>query len=1017
VPRIYSIAKDLNYESKDLLDAIRKAGITGKTSPLASLEDDEYDKLKAFLKDQGKAEAPAAAPAAPRIDAPIRSAARNQERPIPVVYSSRPSSPGSVKPLAAGLERSSTSDRAPVSVRAEAAPKFASLPRGSSLDEQIEAAVQVAREVERWRNGDGAPAESPAAEREEESNVATLEAEKSPEAIATAPEVEATAPPAGEVESAEDDADGSAPAEAEAAPAPEAERPRDAGGMRRVAPLGRDRGMRVIGPIGRRNNKPGGDEPAAGEPKTDKPAPEKPARKVPPRPAINFAPMPTAKLPPGPKEEKAQKPELAFTPDAMRVAKESGKLHKLEPGQRAPLGDFTKGGKKSPGAAGAPGAPGSGAPAGGFRGRRPVAFIGGAEEQKEKPRPKRRGRGDEDGGYSRPRIGTRSRGKTTDTSAPRKQAAVLELPATVRSFSEAAGVPAGRILKYMLVEQQKMANINSLLSDEEVELLLMQFGADLDVRRPEDAEDFATAALEGEDDDPADLVERPPVITFLGHVDHGKTSLLDRIIGLNVVKGEAGGITQHIRAYRIENDGRPIAFVDTPGHEAFTEMRARGANVTDIAVLVVAADDGIMPQTEEAIAHAKAAGVPIVVALNKIDLPGVDEQKTFQGLAQHELLPSAWGGDVEVVKTSAHTGEGLEELLETLLTIAEINEYKANPERQAVGVCLEAEQEPGRGVIAKMMVKNGTLRVGDVIVCGASYGRVKAMYDTLKPMRRLLQAGPSTPVNITGLETVPGAGDKFVILDDIAKAREIAQQREARTKSTQLSGFTQKVSLEEFQRRLASGDLADKTKDVVTLNLIIRADVRGSIEAILKELSKLEHPEVAVKVLQAAVGGITVGDVALAEASDAIIAGFNVVPDENARSMAEERGVEIRRYDIIYKLTDDVRAVLEGRLKPEKREVELGTVLVQKVFSVSRYGNVAGCRILRGTVERNSRIRLIRDQRILGEYGIDSLRREKDDVAEVRQGMECGIKLQNYNDIKEGDVLEAFKIEEVARTL
>ena len=361
-------------------------------------------------------------------------------------------------------------------------------------------------------------------------------------------------------------------------------------------------------------------------------------------------------------------------------------------------------------------------------------------------------------------------------------------------------------------------------------------------------------------------------------MDHGKTSLLDRIIGLDVAAHEKGGITQHIRAYRVEKDGRSVAFVDTPGHEAFTEMRARGANVTDIAVLVVAADDGVMPQTEEAISHARAAGVPIVVALNKIDLPGANPQRAYEQLAANELLPSEWGGETEVVKTSATTGEGIDHLLETLLTVAELHEYKADPDRPACGTCLEAELHEGRGVVAKLLVRKGTLHLGDVIVCGSAFGRVKAMYDTLDPHRKHEEAGPSMPVNVTGLDCAPGAGDRFYVLADITQARQLAQQRAAAARQRELGNFTPHVTLESLYERLG------QESRVQTLNMILRADVRGSIEAIRKELLKLEHPEVQIKILQASVGGISEADVHLAHASDAVIIGFSVVPDEEARA-------------------------------------------------------------------------------------------------------------------------------------
>ncbi len=491
---------------------------------------------------------------------------------------------------------------------------------------------------------------------------------------------------------------------------------------------------------------------------------------------------------------------------------------------------------------------------------------------------------------------------------------------------------------------------------------------------------------------------------------------MDYLIGTKIVAGEAGGITQHIRAYQVDKDGRKVAFVDTPGHEAFTEMRARGANVTDIAVLVIAADDGIMPQTEEAISHAKAAGVPIVVAANKADLPSADINRLMTQMTEHGLTPSAWGGDVEVVPTSAITGLGMDELLDTLLTVAELNDYRANPKRAAIGVCLESEQASDRGIIAKMMVQNGTLRVGDIVVCGSTYGRVKAIYDTLRRNKQLTEAGPSMPVNITGLEHAPDAGEKFYVLDDIQQAREIAAVRGSQTRSSSLSGTT-KVSFEAFQELIQSGRLTKRDEDKVILNLIIRADARGSLEAIEKELTKLDHPEVELKILQRSVGGISVADVTLASASGAVIVGFNVIPDEAARGLADQKNVEIRRYDIIYNLALDIKAIVEGRLKPAEKVVELGRALVKQVFSVSRVGTIAGCIVVQGSIERGCRIRVNRDNRTIGDYPLDTLRRVKDDVKEVLRGLECGIKLSGFNDVKQDDILEAYKIEEVARTL
>ncbi|MGH7138086.1 MAG: translation initiation factor IF-2, partial [Pirellulales bacterium] len=434
------------------------------------------------------------------------------------------------------------------------------------------------------------------------------------------------------------------------------------------------------------------------------------------------------------------------------------------------------------------------------------------------------------------------------------------------------------------------------------------------------------------------------------------------------------------------------------------------ANVTDVAVLVVAADDGVMPQTEEAISHARAADVPIVVALNKIDLYGVNIDRIMQQLAANELLPADWGGATEVVKCSALTGQGVDELLDTLLTIAELHEYKANPSRHAYGTSLESEVGEERGVAAKLLVQNGTLKVGDVLVCGSAYGRVKAMYDTLDPRRMHEEAGPSTPVNVTGLNEAPGAGEHFYVLDDITSARELAEQRTTQSRRIALSGQTAHVTLETLHERLGG-------EEVQTLNIILRADTQGSIEAILKEFGKLQHPEVQLKILQKMVGGITEADVHLADASDAIIIGFNVVPDEGARSLADHYGVQIRRYDIIYQVTDDIKKALEGMLKPGKRDVELGRSLVQRTFLISRLGTIAGCRVLSGTIERNCRVRVIRESRILGDYPLDSLKREKDDAREVREGLECGMKLRGFNDLKEGDILECYRVEEVARTL
>jgi translation initiation factor IF-2 len=618
--------------------------------------------------------------------------------------------------------------------------------------------------------------------------------------------------------------------------------------------------------------------------------------------------------------------------------------------------------------------------------------------------------GDDDDGLRRRRGPRQRRGSSVSTAAPRKTNASIQVPCTVRAFSEAIGLSASDVLKKLLTfGMESMPSMGSMLDRDTVELLAAELGVQLDLKTAEDLEKDLLAGFDAVDEDPALRVGRAPVVTFLGHVDHGKTSLLDKILGSNVAARESGGITQHMRAYSVKRNDHPITFVDTPGHEAFTQMRARGANVTDCAVLVVAADDGLMPQTEEAISHAKAAGVPIVVAINKIDLPGADVQKVYQQLAANELLPTEWGGETEVVKTSAVTGEGIDHLLDTLLTIAELHDLRANPDRAAAGVCLDASVHEGRGVVACLLVQKGTLKVGDAIVCGEASGNVKAMTDTTTK-RKVTEAGPAFPVFVSGLDTPPGAGDRFQVVESIAMAREVAVKRSDIRRHSSLRGAPVHVTLENLHDRLG----AEKTP---TLNLILRADVRGSIEAILKELEKLEHPEVKIRVLQATVGGVTEADVQLADASDAVIIAFNVVPDERARGLAEDRGVQVRRYEIIYQVTDDLKKALEGMLAPEKREAELGRAVVQRTFSISRLGVIAGCRVIAGVIARNGRLRVIRDSRVIGDYGIESLKREKDDAREVRDGLECGIKVAGFNDIKEGDILECYRIEEVARTL
>ena len=740
-------------------------------------------------------------------------------------------------------------------------------------------------------------------------------------------------------------------------------------------------------------------------------------------PMIHVAPLPQGASHPRPmkmREPVAQKPDMKLPPELLRgkgnvaqsieehIRKHEERVRKKEDERKE-----RDGGKKST-RTDSKGVRGADVRT---RAKGSTEFGAGPRELEKKKRRsgatmRRTGRDDDDGGVMMPRQLRRQKvqGRSVNTAAPRKGDIVIQLPCTVKQFAEHTGLSLTIVIRKLLEIGFPMT-LNSQLDVESSELLSEACGVNVSVREQVTLEDMLVTALFEGEEPPELLRPRPPVVTVLGHVDHGKTTLLDYILHLNVVSGEKGGITQHIRAYRVKmENGEDIAFVDTPGHEAFTEMRARGANCTDIVILVVAADDGVMPQTEEAISHAKAAGVPIVVALNKMDLPGINQDRVIQEIAQQGLLPSEWGGDTEIIRCSGLTGMGIDKLLETIQVIAELNELKANPDRPATGVALEAELQAGQGVVCKMLVQQGTLRTGDVVLCGSSYGRVKAMYDTLDAKKQIEEATPSTPVQLVGLDVAPKAGSKFCVLDDISDARVIAEQRLAEERRDELADVQSHVTLETLFQRMTH------TQTVQTLNIIIRADVRGSIEAIRKELGKLKHPEVQIKILQATVGGITEADVQLADASDAIIVGFNVVPDENARTMADRKKIQIRRYDIIYNLTDDIKKALEGMLKPIEQVKELGRAMVQQVIMIGRLGAIAGCRVTSGIIERDCRARVIRDSRIIGEYPLDSLKRFKDDVKEVRDGYECGIKLKGFNDLKDGDILEAYKIESIART-
>ncbi|HET9965299.1 MAG TPA: translation initiation factor IF-2 [Rubrobacter sp.] len=574
----------------------------------------------------------------------------------------------------------------------------------------------------------------------------------------------------------------------------------------------------------------------------------------------------------------------------------------------------------------------------------------------------------------------------------------VEPGATVKDLGDAVGVPPTQIIK-VLMGLGEMKTLTQTLSTEEIELVSEELGVEVEIGAVEEPEPVEVTP----DDDPADLVEKPPVVTVMGHVDHGKTSLLDRIRRSNVQSGEAGGITQHIGAYQVESDGRKVTFIDTPGHEAFTEMRARGARVTDVVVLVVAADDGIMPQTAEAIEHARAAGVPMVVALNKIDVPNANQDRVLGELSERELVPEVYGGDTVTVPVSAKTGEGIDELLENILVVAELEDLKANPKAPASGYVIEGERDPGRGPVATLLLSRGTLQKSDAVLAGTAYGRVRAMLDYMG--NRVKEAGPGTPVEILGLSGVPEAGTRFEVVDHERIARDRAQQAEERLRRQELAEGGTRRTLEEL---LGEGGTQD-------LNLVVKADVAGSVEALKEALARLSTDEVRVNIVRSGVGALTDSDVMLGSASDGILLGFNVRPTNTAKQVAEREGVEIRTYDVIYKALEDIEAAMRGMLAPEIEERESGTAEVRQTFRVPNVGVVAGCYVTSGEIFRNNRVRVVRDGTVVYEGNIASLKRFRDDVRSVREGFECGVGVENFNDVKEGDVLEFFETVEVPR--
>ncbi len=575
---------------------------------------------------------------------------------------------------------------------------------------------------------------------------------------------------------------------------------------------------------------------------------------------------------------------------------------------------------------------------------------------------------------------------------------------TVREFSQAVGVSMQDIIK-ILMNLGALKTATQSLTDDEVELLAAELKREVTIKHA-DEEDEEPQPTE---DDPGSLVPRPPVVTIMGHVDHGKTTLLDAIRNAKVVETEAGGITQHIGAYQVGVDGRKVTFLDTPGHEAFTAMRARGAKVTDIAVLVVAADDGVMPQTKESISHARAAEVPIVVAVNKIDLPAANPDKVLAELATEGLQPEEWGGDIQVARVSAKQQSGLDELLEKVLLVADAElDLQANPTAEASGPIIESRLDVGRGPVATMLVQRGTLKVGDAIVAGDAWGRVRALHNY--KAEKLDSAGPGDPVEILGFDRPPPAGELGRVVENERQARDAAQKRAERLRREQLATRpTSGVSLENLFDQMQAGEVKD-------LNLVVKGDVQGSVEAIVGELAKIDHTEVRVNVIHSGVGGITENDVMLASASGGMVVGFNVRPNAETRAVAEREGVEIRTYNVIYKLTEDIEQALVGMLTAVTTEETIGEAEVRETFRASRVGTIAGCMVTNGVIRRGANVRIVRDGTVVYTTTIDSLKRFQDDAREVQEGFECGLHLANFDDVKVGDVLEVFETREVERT-
>ncbi|HSM64886.1 MAG TPA: translation initiation factor IF-2 [Ilumatobacteraceae bacterium] len=977
--RIHELAKELGMTNAEVLDLCGVLGVAAK-GPSSSLAEAYADMVTrraqrdGLTRDEQPEEPKAAKKTAAKKSAAKKKAASGDT--------------AATKPTAkkAATEQPESAEQSETTEQSDAAPAEATStpPTPAPVPEPEPVVEQAPAEPT------PEPVEETAAAAETPPPVDTAPAE--PESVTDAP-VEAPAPetPAAAETPAPTEAPAAETPAAAEAPAPVEETPE---------PATADAGSRVISSARPSAGGRPPEQPAAApearrseEQRTEAPAPDRPlspsGKQIPPPPGRPLSPSGKPIPPP---------------PGSARPASRSG-----GPGARsgAPRpGGYTPRPSGGPGGGRPGGAPGGGGPGGGPGGGGPGRPGGNRPSgQRRPPRRTGRRRRRRDQDELQPQFTT-----YTSSDAPVPEGiVVIERGVSAQEFAPKLNRTAADVVRFLL-NNGEMVTATMTLADEQMELFALEVGAEILLVEPGQQEEVELQKLFDDSDDDEMQEPRPPVITVMGHVDHGKTTLLDRIRGANVVEGEAGGITQHIGAYQVHNEHGSVTFLDTPGHAAFTQMRARGAEATDIVVLMVAADDGIMPQTIEAINHARAAEVPIVVAVNKIDKDNADPQRVLTQLAEYELVPESWGGDTIVVEMSALQGLGVDDLIEQLQVVAELEELSANPTGRAKGIVIEAQLDKGRGPVATVLVDKGELKVGDPIVAGAAWGRVRAMInDKGEPIK---SAGPSTPVQVLGLSSVPEAGDEFRAAPDEKIARTVGEAREERLKARHLredARVKTGTKLEDIFAQIQSGERA-------SVNLILKADVQGSLEAVTESLRRLERDEVDISFVHRAVGGITENDITLANATNATIIGFNVRPDGKARKLAEQEEVEIRTYEIIYKLLEDIEQAVVGMLEPEFEEVVTGEAEVREIFRVPRIGAIAGCYVRSGVITRGSKVRFLRDGTIIWKGEISSLRRFKDDAREVREGFECGVGLSDFQDLKPGDLIETFDDVEIART-